>query len=138
MRKAKIVRPEAEGLVADTRYGPHSLRATYGIENKTVESPRMTMQHSVIPPGDRNQRHYHINADAGMYIIKGRLRMFFGPAHDSEEVIVEAGDFAFVPAGVIHGLMNLSDTEEAELVATYGGVGSKEEAGVELVEPRWR
>ena len=136
MRKAKIIKPV--GLTADTRYGPKSLRATYGIEDKTVENPKMTMQHSVIPPGDRNQRHYHINCDAGMYIIKGRLKIFLGPDHEMEEAIVEAGDFAFVPAGVIHGLMNLSDTEEAELVATYSGVKSKEEAGVVLMEPRWR
>ena len=136
MRKAKVIRPQ--GLTPDARYGPHSLKATYGIENKTVETPMMTMQRSVIPPGDRNQRHYHTHCDAGMHIIKGRLKLFFGPNHEMEEAIVEEGDFAFVPAGVIHGLMNLSDTEEAVLIASYGGVGSKEEAGVVLVEPRWK
>ena len=138
MRKAQVVRPQAEGLVADQRYGPNSLKATYGIENKTVDHPRLTMQRSVMPPGDRNQRHYHINADAGMFIIKGRIKVLLGPDHEIQEDIAEPGDFVFVPAGTIHGLINLSDTEEAVLVATYAGVGSKEESGVVLVEPRWK
>ena len=135
MRKAKIIKPV--GLTADTRYGPKSLRATYGIEDKTVENPKMTMQHSVIPPGDRNQRHYHINCDAGMYIIKGRLKIFLGPDHEMEETIAEAGDFIFAPAGVIHGFMNLSDTENAELVATKNSVSEDSQEGTIFVEPSW-
>jgi uncharacterized RmlC-like cupin family protein len=56
-----------------------------------------------------------------MYILKGCLRFFFGPDHLQQEAIVEPGDFVFIPQGEIYGLENLSDTESAELVATYGG-----------------
>ncbi len=53
-----------------------------------------------------------------------------------EEAIAEPGDFAFVPAGVIHGLMNLSDTEPAELISCYS-VGHRKDAGTVFIEPRW-
>jgi uncharacterized RmlC-like cupin family protein len=119
------------------RYGPNNLRAAYGIDSSTVGNPKMTMQYSVVPPKARNQRHYHVTCDAGMYILKGRLRMFFGPDHAQQEAIAEPGDFVFIPQGEIHGLENLSDTEPAELIACYGGVGSKEEAQVIFMEPRW-
>jgi uncharacterized RmlC-like cupin family protein len=73
-----------------------------------------------------------------MYILKGRLKMFFGPDHEQEEVVVQAGDYAFVPQGVIHGLMNLSNTESAELVGCTGGAASWEEAETVFVEPPWK
>jgi uncharacterized RmlC-like cupin family protein len=132
---AKIIK--REGLTPDMRYGPNNLRAAYGIDRTTVENPKMTMQYSVVPPKARNQRHYHVTCDAGMYILKGRLRLFFGPDPLQEEAVVEPGDFVFIPQGEIHGLENLSDTEPAELIATYGGAGSKEEAQVIFMEPRW-
>ncbi len=132
---AKIIKREA--LVPDMRYGPKNLRAAYGIDRPTVGSQKMTMQYSVIPPGARNQRHYHVACDAGMYIVRGRLRLFFGPDHDSQEAVAEAGDFVFIPQGEIHGLENLSAVEPVELIACYGGAGSKEEAQVIFMEPRW-
>ena len=135
MRKAKIIR--WKDRMPDPNYEP-PLKPGRGIWSESVENPNLTLSRVVIPPGARNQRHYHVNCDAGMHILKGRLKLFFGPDHEMEEAIVEEGDFAFVPAGVIHGLMNLSDTEEAVLIASYGGVGSKEEAGVVLIEPRWK
>jgi quercetin dioxygenase-like cupin family protein len=42
----------------------------------------------------------------------------------------------FVPAGAIHGLVNLSDTEPVELLATKN-VSLEEEEGTVFVEPRW-
>jgi quercetin dioxygenase-like cupin family protein len=64
--------------------------------------------------------------------------MFLGPDGDMQEVIVEEGDFIFVPKGEIHGLMNLSQTEAAELIATYDQVGTLEESGTVFVEPVWK
>ena len=98
----------------------------------------MMMARVVIPPGGRNQRHYHVETDAGMHILKGRLKMFLGPDHEMREVVAEEGDFVFAPRGEIHGLMNLSNTEPAELVATYNSVGTLEEAQTVFLEPLWK
>jgi len=134
VRKAKIIRPKDR--VIDKDHEPPII-ACRAILSETVEDPHLTMTHAVIPPAGRNQRHYHINNDAGMYVLKGRLKMFLGPDHEMEEVIAEEGDFVFVPAGTIHGLMNLSETEQAELIAAKPGVSHKRDEGTVFVEPRW-
>jgi len=134
MRKAKVVRG---GDVAGSKKEEPGIIGRMGINSKTVDNPHLTQGHAIIPPSSRNQRHYHVRCDAAMHIVKGRLKMFFGPDHEQEEVIVKTGDFIFVPAGVIHGLQNPSDTEEAELVSSYGGVGSFEDAETLFVEPPW-
>lgn len=120
----------------DGKVNEPPLRAKRGITSETIGKPiKMTMNRVVIPPGGKNQCHYHVKCDAGMHILKGRLKMFFGPLHQQEEAIAEEGDFVFVPQGEIHGLANLSDTEPAELVSCYSGAGSFEEAETIFVEP---
>jgi len=132
MRKAKVIR--GEKLEFEKGYEP-PLTAKRGICSRTVENPMMTVTHVIIPPGGRNQRHYHVRFDAGMYLLKGRLRCFIGPDHEMEEFVVEPGDFVFVPRGEIHGLMNLSDTETAELIAVEAIVGNIRKEDTVLVEP---
>ena len=110
----------------------------FGINTETCPDAVLTMGHTIIPPGGRNQRHYHVNTAAGMYIMKGRLRMFIGPDIDVKEVVAEEGDFVFMPQGMIHGLLNLSDTESAELIFTYPGASSKYEAGTVYLEKPWK
>ena len=111
------------------------LDARIGIDNKLVKNSPLMMGHPIIPPGGRNQRHYHVNTAAGQHVVKGRLRMFIGPDHDLKEIDVEEGDFVYVPRGEIHGGMNRSDTEPVELVFTYPGVPDKEAAGTIEVPP---
>lgn len=125
---------KTKDVETDTVYEP-PLSIGFCIDKKTVENTPMTMGHTVIPPGGRNQRHYHVNTAAGMYIMKGRLRFFIGP--DKQEVEAEAGDFLYSPRGEIHGLQNLSDTESAELIFTYPSAPSKDDAGTIYLEPPW-
>ena len=134
MRKAKVVK--GEGLEWEPGQEP-PLKAKRGICSKSVDSPNLKMYRVIVPPGARNQRHYHVNCDAGMHILKGRFRVFIGPDHEIEETTAEAGDFIFAPAGVIHGFMNLSDTEDAELVATKNSVSEDSQEGTIFVEPSW-
>jgi len=131
---ATILKPENLKNVKD--YEP-PLNVHRGINSKTVEKTMLTMSHVYIPPAGRNQRHYHVKCDAYHYILKGRLRCFIGPDHEMEEFVVEPGDFVFVPQGVIHGLMNLSNTETAEILGGYCGVGHADEAETVKVEPLW-
>ena len=107
-----------------------------GIGQKTVDDAQMSVNRTYIPPGARNQRHYHANCNAVMFVLKGQLKMFFGPDDDMEEVIAKEGDFVFAPVGAIHGLMNMSDTEPAELV-TAKCVNNIAEQATVFVEPPW-
>ena len=108
----------------------------FGVDKNTVENSPILVARAVIPPGGRNQRHYHVNTCAAGFVLKGRIRVFYGPDHDQKHVDGEAGDFFYFPKGEIHGQMNLSDTEPAELIACQM-VGSKEEAGTIYVEKVW-
>jgi uncharacterized RmlC-like cupin family protein len=106
----------------------------FGVNSDTVDNPKMTIGHAVLPPGGRSQRHYHTNCNAGGYVIRGRQWLFLGPDDDMQKVIMEAGDFYFVAKGEIHGGLNLSDTEPVEVVFVYEGAANKEEAGTVFVE----
>jgi uncharacterized RmlC-like cupin family protein len=134
VRKAVLV--SAKDKFIDTEYEP-PFKIGRGIWSESVEEPGLTMSLVVIPPGGRNRRQYHVNCDAGMHILKGRLKVFLGSNLDLKEGIAEEGDFVFIPKGTIHGLMNCSDTEPAEIISCYGDVGHKKEAGTFYVEPAW-
>jgi mannose-6-phosphate isomerase-like protein (cupin superfamily) len=56
---------------------------------------------------------------------------------ERKEYIVTENQFVFIPPGVIHGLQNLSETETAELVFTYGNCPSKDDAETVFVEKSW-
>jgi uncharacterized RmlC-like cupin family protein len=131
---ATIVR--TKDLKDDKAYEP-PYSIGYGISKDTVENSSCVMGRTIIPPGARNQRHYHVNCDAAIYTVRGRRRLFVGPSHEMKEYVAEPGDFIYVPKGEIHGSMNLSDTEPCEVIFCYIGVGSKEEAKTIKVEPPW-
>jgi uncharacterized RmlC-like cupin family protein len=131
MIMGKVVK--RKDLEKDSVYEP-GLTVSDGINNKNVEGARLLMGYSFVPPGGRNQRHYHTNTDAAGYVLKGHVRMILGPDDDMHEVDAETGDFFYYPRGEIHGLINLSQTEPVELIATYNGVGCKEDAGTIFVE----
>ncbi len=71
----KVIRPPQ--AKKDKKYQP-PLTVGWGIDRKTVPGVRNTMAKSIVPPGGRNQRHFHVATDALWYILKGRLKIFFG------------------------------------------------------------
>jgi uncharacterized RmlC-like cupin family protein len=69
-----------------------------------------------IPPGGRAKAHLHANHETTIYVISGEARMWYGEKL-AEELTVRAGDFLYIPAGVPHLPINLSDTEPATAIA---------------------
>ena len=134
MRKARVV--QAEELRFENGYEP-PLTAQRGICSDTVEDPMMTITRVLLPPGGRSQRHYHVNCDTGMHVLEGRLKFFFGPDHNMEEIIVEAGDFVFISQGEIYGILNLSDSEPAEWITNKAIVSNIDKEGTVFIEPPW-
>src|SRR5687767_1125108 len=65
------------------------------------------------------------------YIMSGRIRCIQARSDcsDRKEIILEAGDFVYVPSGAIHVIANASPTEEASLVFCYIGVPNVEALG---------
>lgn len=127
----KIIR--RSDVPKDMEYEP-GLEIEFGVNEYTVNSKKILMGYTVVPPGGRNQRHYHANCEVSMFILKGRLRIFVG--EEKKEYEVGPGCFIYTPKGEIHGIQNLSTTETAELIFTYGAP-SKSKAGTVFVEKPW-
>ena len=51
-------------------------------------------------PGEWSGWHHHGETDTYMYVLAGGLEFEFGPGR--ERLVVARGDFALMPAGVIH------------------------------------
>jgi quercetin dioxygenase-like cupin family protein len=93
----------------------------------------MTMQRTIIPPGGKNKMHFHA-CDATFYVARGPIYVYSGDPKNPERQLVEAGHFCYAPAGVVHGQENPSQTEPAELIASYGGCSHQDKAGTTFVE----
>lgn len=129
---ATVIRPA--GIDANKAYEP-PLMIGFGIDSSTIENPPAAMGKTVIPPGAKNQSHYHEATDACIHIFSGRLRFLFGdPATERREEIAEPGDFIHIPRGEAHGVENMSDTEEVHLVFCYPGVPNSDAAITVMVE----
>jgi uncharacterized RmlC-like cupin family protein len=117
------VRPHAEVM---TRQG---LPYFIGISGTTVGARGLAMHIVVIPPGGRAEPHVHVGYETGIYVLAGRVRTRWG-AHLEHEVVSEPGDFLFVPPGVPHEAINLSETEAARAI-----VARNDPAEQDKVEP---
>lgn len=126
-----IPRPEVE---PDLEY-EKGLEIQFGINDATCGARELTMGFTVVPPGVRNPAHFHQNAEAGLFILSGQLKIYLGETREVR--IVGPETFLHVPKGEIHGLENMSKTEPATLIFAYGNVPSKEIAGTTFVEDPW-
>jgi uncharacterized RmlC-like cupin family protein len=114
----------------DLTYEP-PLRIGFGINDQTIENANAVMGRTVLVPGAKpNPTHYHARNDVCWYILSGRIRCITAKhdGSDRKEVILEAGDFVYIPSGAIHVIANASDIEEASLIFCYIGVGNVEAA----------
>jgi quercetin dioxygenase-like cupin family protein len=129
---AKII--DTETLEKDLEYEPPLIIA-WGVDQNSTGTKTITMGRTIIPPGGRNQRHYHANCDAAFFVRKGTIKLFIGK--EKKEYIVPENRFVFSPAGGIHGLLNMSQKDTAEVIFTYGNCPNKAGAGTVYLEQPW-
>jgi len=86
-----------------------------GVSGSTVGARGLSMHVVVIPPGARAEPHIHLGYETGIYVIEGRVETRYGVGL-AQSIVSEAGDFLFVPPGVPHEAINLSDTEPARAI----------------------
>jgi len=96
-----------------------------GLSENTAGTHNLSMMLVRIPPGGKAEPHYHDGFEAGIYILEGKVDNRFGEGL-KESVITEQGDFLFIPPGVPHQPMNLSDTEPA-LAIVSRNIASEQE-----------
>ncbi len=96
-----------------------------GVSADTVGATGLSMHLVVIPPGARAAPHLHQGYETAIYVLEGRVETRYGDQL-SESVVSEAGEFLFIPPGVPHEAINLSETEPARAVVARNDANEQE------------
>lgn len=91
------------------------LRRWSGVSSSLTGSSKMWMGYAVLEPGGKTGVHHHGESETGIYVISGVTRWWVGDRLD-EVREAKAGDFVFIPPGIVHWEQNASDTEPVEMV----------------------
>jgi uncharacterized RmlC-like cupin family protein len=105
-REIVTVRPEVEVMTRQR------LPYFIGISGATAGTSGLSMSMVVIPPGGKSDPHYHEGYETAIYLIQGNVRTAYG-AQLEKMAINTTGDFLFIPPGVPHQAINMSETEPA-------------------------
>jgi quercetin dioxygenase-like cupin family protein len=84
------------------------------------------------PRGSATPIHIHHNEDETFYVLEGQVTMFSG----DERIDLEAGDYFFVPRGVVHAYLVRS--ERARMLVTISPSGTEQlfvSLGVPVTSP---
>lgn len=81
-----------------------------GISAETAGSRGLCMHLLTVPPGGRARAHAHESHETAIYVLSGEAEMWYGDGL-RERLVARPGDFLFIPAGVPHLPINLSQTE---------------------------
>jgi uncharacterized RmlC-like cupin family protein len=96
--------------------GKQGLTYFAGVSAENVGSRAICMQLLTIPPGGQAKPHLHAGHETALYVLQGRAEMRYGEGLN-ERLVVEAGDFLYIPAGMPHAPANLSSTEPCVAIA---------------------
>ena len=80
-----------------------------GISAESAGSTGLCLHTLVVPPGGRGKAHRHEHHESAIYVISGEAEMWWGEGL-AHHVLVDAGDFVYIPAGVPHLPANRSAT----------------------------
>jgi uncharacterized RmlC-like cupin family protein len=86
-----------------------------GISTESAGSRAICLHLITFPPGGRARAHLHEGHETALYVLGGRVGMWYGPKLE-HYLEVGAGDFLYIPANLPHLPFNLSETEEASAV----------------------
>jgi uncharacterized RmlC-like cupin family protein len=96
-----------------------------GISEATAGATGLSMNLVVIPPAANAEPHFHEGFETAIYMLQGRVETRYGE-NLAKSVVNEAGDFIFIPAGVPHQPVNLSETEPALAIVARNSANEQE------------
>jgi len=96
-----------------------------GISENTAGSTGISMNIVIIPAGARAKPHYHEGFETAIYLLKGEVQTFYGE-NLKESCINKQGDFIYIPAGVPHMPVNLSDVDDAIAIVSRNDANEQE------------
>ncbi|MBV9851058.1 MAG: cupin domain-containing protein [Armatimonadetes bacterium] len=99
----------------ETYAGKQGLNYFTGISAQSAGAHSLCLHLLTIPPGGRAHAHLHESHETAIYVISGESEMWYGERLQ-HHLIVRAGDFLYIPAGVAHLPANSSPTEPCTAV----------------------
>ena len=88
-----------------------------GIAPELVQNKGLWMAFVSTPPACASAVHHHGNAESGIYILRGKVRFYFGEKLE-QSLDAEEGDFLYVPPNLIHMEENISPRDPVELIVS--------------------
>ncbi len=122
----RIVRPEKETL------SRQRLPYFVGVSAASAGATRISMNLVVIPPYGAAEPHSHRGFESAVYMMKGRVDVRYGPALE-DRLVLEEGDFLFIPADMPHQPVNHACEPALAIVARND---ANEQESVELFSER--
>lgn len=101
-----IVRSQSAGAYQ----GKQGFSYFAGISAETVGSRALCLHLLTVPPGGRAKAHRHEHHETALYVLSGEAEMWYGEGL-RDRMVCRPGDFIYIPAGVPHLPINLSQTE---------------------------
>ena len=112
MDEVVVVKPHQRS--PNTAQSPNMVRRA-GIAADVCDSRGLWIGYVSSPPG-ASGAHHHGDAESGIYVLNGRIRMHFGDGL-AQSVDAETGDFIYVPPNTVHVEENLADAPAELIVA---------------------
>jgi len=94
----------------ETYEGKQGLTYFAGISAESAGAKAICLHLLTFPPGGRAHAHLHENHETAIYVLSGRAEMWYGEGL-REYMVVNTGDFVYIPAGMPHLPGNYSETE---------------------------
>ncbi len=115
---AGVVVVKGSDVKAETGYEatmPHG----FGIGTQTG-SPRLNVHTAYLEPGQATRAHFHLHSDGACYVLEGQITLVtYTENYEKLEQKVAAGDFIYIPRGVIHKFINTSTSERFANIGIY-------------------
>ncbi|HJW57648.1 MAG TPA: cupin domain-containing protein [Burkholderiaceae bacterium] len=105
-----------------------------GVSEQTAGATGLSMHIVVIPPGARAEPHLHEEYETAIYVLQGRVETRYGE-NLSQSVVSEAGDFLFIPPGMPHEAINLSETEPVRAIVARNDPNEQERVVPYIMKP---
>jgi uncharacterized RmlC-like cupin family protein len=100
----------------DVFAGKQGLTYFAGISAESVGAQAICMHMLRMPPGARAIPHLHENHETAIYVLSGTTEMDYGEQLE-QHLVIRAGEYLYIPAGVPHQPFNPYDTEAVALIA---------------------
>ena len=114
-----VVRPDVEVM------GRQALPYFVGISGASSGATAISMNLVVVPPGGAAEPHSHRGFETAVYMLRGRVEVRYGPTL-SDRLLLQAGEFLFMPADVPHQPVNHDLDEPAMALVARNDANEQE------------